>query len=73
MNYIAQCYCEEDKSSANLLDGIRTSHGDYELASVETVSELLRAQWQTTAMAFVEIYGFGTIAQALGWLARVSA
>lgn len=40
MNYIAQCYCEEDKSSANLLDGIRPSHGDYELASVETVSEL---------------------------------
>lgn len=42
MNYIAQCYCEEDRTDAKLLDGIRFSNKDYELESIETVSETLR-------------------------------
>ena len=39
MNYIANCYCEDDRSSANLLDGIRTDGDVYELENGETVSE----------------------------------
>ena len=42
MNYIAQCYCEEDRTDAKLLDGIRFSNECYELESIETVSETLR-------------------------------
>ncbi|CAJ1348254.1 unnamed protein product [Effrenium voratum] len=42
MNYIAQCYCEEDRSSAHLLDEICTTDEGYALNSVETVSESLR-------------------------------
>ena len=40
MNYIANCYCEENRSSAHLLDGIRTDGDVYELENVETVSEV---------------------------------
>ncbi|CAE7231282.1 Tnni3k [Symbiodinium natans] len=42
MNYIANCYCEENRSSAHLLDGIRTDGDVYELENVETVSEVRR-------------------------------
>mmetsp|Transcript_31412 Transcript_31412/g.73655 ORF Transcript_31412/g.73655 Transcript_31412/m.73655 type:complete len:874 (+) Transcript_31412:23-2644(+) len=42
MNYIANCYCEDDRSSANLLDGIRTDGDVYELENLETVSEARR-------------------------------
>lgn len=42
MNYIARCYCEEDRSDKHLLDGIAVTETGYELQECETVSDARR-------------------------------
>mmetsp|Transcript_53102 Transcript_53102/g.95253 ORF Transcript_53102/g.95253 Transcript_53102/m.95253 type:complete len:933 (-) Transcript_53102:94-2892(-) len=39
MNYIAQCYCEDERSDKNLLDGIRSTPECMELDGTETVQD----------------------------------